>query len=173
MSISVGSIPFPAEKPVFLSEGGQETAGLPRSSEPIRLVFLDSPWCPQCREVWDALDSAAPTFPPGSVRVYRILFDRERMYAREGVREASPLPFAATGGTTAYPSDAARFAVTTLRAIPGAFRKQYRVGQVPVLLLLDQNGTVEKRWTGYSPSLRDSLTEEVRQRTGSPLPTEK
>jgi len=71
-SISVGSVPFPAEKPVFVDETGNETAGLPGPPEPVRLVFLDSPWCPQCREAWEALGAAAGKFPPGSVRVVRI-----------------------------------------------------------------------------------------------------
>jgi len=172
-SISVGSIPFPAEKPVLLTGDGKKTAGLPRSSEPIRLVFLDSPWCPQCVEAWDALGSAASTFPPGSVHIYRILFDREKIYARGGNREAAPLDPSATRGTTDFPSPAALPAVTTLTALPEPFRDQFRVGQVPLILLLGDTGMVEKRWTGYSPSMRDQLVEAVRRRTGSPPPTEK
>jgi len=172
-SISVGSIPFPAETPVLLTEDGEKTAGLPRSSEPIRLVFLDSPWCPQCIEAWDALGSAASTFPPGSVHIYRILFDRERIYERGGNREAAPLDQPARQGATVFSSPGSFPAVTTLTALPEPFRDQFRVGQVPVILLLDGTGRVENRWTGYSPSMRDQLADAVRRRTGSPPPTEK
>lgn len=172
-SIKTGSLPFPTEKPVLLTEGGKETAGLPPSPERVRLVFFDSPWCPQCDEAWDAIGSAASTFPPGSARVYRIRFEQERIYTAEGSREVPPVPRASTPAGITSPPDSPRIPVTTLTALPGPFREQLRVGQMPVILLLDENGRVEKRWTGYSPSLRDSLAEEVRRITTSPPPSGK
>ncbi len=172
-SISVGSVPFPAENKVFRNEAGEETTGLPPSSRPVRLVFLDSPWCPQCDKAWNALGSAASMFPPGTVHVYRILFDRERTYSPDGIRESSPFHPTPTPGTTADPFKAALLEVTTLTALSRPFQKEFRVTQVPILLLLNENGRVEKRWTGYSPSLRDSLAEEVRRKTGPPLSPEK
>jgi hypothetical protein len=172
-SISVGSTPFPAKKPVFLTEDGKKISGLPQSSEPIRLVFLDSPWCPQCVEAWDALVSAASTFPPGSVHIYRILFDREMIYAKGGNREAAPLEGTTRPGTMDFPSPGELPAVTTLTALPEPFRDQFQVSHVPVTLLLDDAGMVGKRWTGYSPSMRGQLTDAIRRRTGSPPPTEK
>ena len=172
-ALSVGSVPFPAEKPVFVGEAGEETASLPRFPEPLRLVFLDSPWCPQCSEAWEAIQAAASTFPPGSVRVYRIRFDRERIYEREGSREAAPFPPAAAPGMTTGKPGPAPLPVTTLRALPGSFQKQFLVSQTPVLLLLTQSGTVAKRWTGASPSLAESLAEEVRRITVSSPPAER
>lgn len=172
-SITVGSTPFPAEKPVFVDEAGKETAALPPSPESLRLVFFDSPWCPQCAEAWTAMRSASETFPPGSVRVYRILFDRERIYAKGESRETSPLHPLLEKKPENVPSDAGRLPVTILTALPGPFRDQYRVGQVPLLLLLDESGRVEKRWIGYSPSLGDQLAQEVRRRTNTPLPAGK
>lgn len=169
-NITTGSIPFPAEKPVLLTEGGKETAGLPSSPEPVRLVFFDAPWCPQCGEAWDAIGSAASTFPPGAVHVYRIRFDQERIYTEGGSREVPPLQRASTPAWVASPPDSPPTPVTTLTVLPGPFRQQLRIGQMPVLLLLDENGRVEKRWTGYFPSLRDSLAEEVRRITASPPP---
>jgi hypothetical protein len=166
-SITTGSVPFPTEKPVMLTEGGKETAALPPSPEPIHLVFFDAPWCPQCGEAWDAIGSAASTFPPGSVHLYRIRFDQERIYTAGGSRNIPPL-----SGTSSRP-DLPPIPVTTLVARPGPFRELLRVDQMPVLLLLDENGKVEKRWTGYSPSLRDSLAEEVRRITTSPPPSGK
>lgn len=172
-ALSVGSVPFPAEKPVFVDEAGKQTASLPRSSEPLRLVFLDSPWCPQCGEAWKAIGTAASTFPPGSVRVYRIRFDRERIYEREGSREAPPLHPAAAPGMTNGKPGSATLAVTTLRALPGPFEKQFQVSQTPLLLLLDRSGTVVKRWAGASTSLAESLAEEVRRITVGPPPAER
>lgn len=172
-SIAVGSVPFPSDKPVFIDETGKEMSSLPPSSEPVRLVMIDSPWCPLCREAWGAIAAASSMFPPGSVRVYRILFDRERLYARDGVRESSPLYPAPAPGTAAGQSGATLPGVTTLTAIPGPFRDQFRVGQVPILLLLNEDGMVETRWVGYSPSLGSQLAEEVSRRTGSPPPPEK
>jgi len=156
-----------------VGEAGEETASLPRFPEPLRLVFLDSPWCPQCGEAWEAIQAAASTFPPGSVRVYRIRFDRERIYEREGSREAAPFPPAAAPGMTTGKPGPAPLPVTTLRALPGSFQKQFLVSQTPVLLLLTQSGTVAKRWTGASPSLAESLAEEVRRITVSSPPAER
>ncbi len=118
-------------KPVFLAEGGKRTAGLPPSSEPIRLVFIDAPWCPPCGEAWSALGSASSTFPPDSVHVIRILFDRERIYGQGGCRDVPPLHPAATPGTRSPLPMRAAHRVTTLAALPGPFRKQFRVDQVP------------------------------------------
>lgn len=172
-SISVGSVPFPAKKQVFLTSAGEKTAGLPPSSEPVRLLFFDAPWCPQCAAVWDALRSASSTFPPGSVRIYRILFDREKYYAREGQRDVAPLDLSGSPEATHLPSSSEMPPVTTLTVLPEPFHGQYQVDHVPLLLLLDEGGTVEERWTGDSPALRDQIAEAVRQRRISPLPTGK
>jgi hypothetical protein len=117
--------------------------------------------------------SAASTFPPGSVHIYQILFDREKIYAQGRNREVDPLDGSARPGTTDFPPHAALPAVTTLTALPEPFRDQFQVDHIPVILLLDDTGVVGKRWTGYTPSMRDQLAEEVRRRTGSPPPTEK
>lgn len=172
-SISVGSVPFPAKKPVFLTGTGEKTTGLPPSSEPVRLLFFDAPWCPQCAEVWDALQSASSTFPPGSVHIYRILFDREKYYAKNGRSEVSPLDLSGSPETTNLPSPSGIPAVTTLTVLPDPFRDQFQVDRVPLLFLLDEAGTVEERWTGYSPDLRNQVAKAVRQRRKSPLPTGK
>jgi hypothetical protein len=148
-------------------------AVLPPSPEPVHLVFFDAPWCPQCGEAWDAIRSAAPTFPPGSGHVYRIRFEQERIYTAGGRREVPPLSRTSTPAQIPSPPDSPLIPVTTLEALSRPFQEQLRVGEVPVLLLLDENGRVEKRWTGYSPSLRDSLAEEVRRITTSPSPSGK
>lgn len=171
--ISVGSVPFPANTPVFLTSTGERTAALPPASEPVRLVFFDAPWCPQCADVWRALQSASSTFPPGSVRIYRVLFDREKHYARDGIRDVAPIDPSGPPDTTDLPSPAAMPAVTTLTVLPGPFRDQFRVDHVPLLLFLDEGGTVEGRWAGYSPGLRDQVAEAVRRGRKSPLPTGK
>lgn len=172
-SISVGSVPFPAKKPVFLTSAGEKTAGLPPSSEPVRLLFFDAPWCPQCTEVWEALQSASSTFPPGSVHIYRILLDREKYYAKEGKRDVAPFDLSGSPEAPDLPSSPGMPPVTTLTVLPEPFRGQYQVDRVPLLFLLDEGGTVEERWTGYSPALRDQVAEAVRQRRKSPLPTGK
>src|SRR4030066_29877 len=76
----------------------------------------------------------------------------KRIYVR-----SAPFPPPPAPGTTAGKPGAAPLEVTTLWALPGPFRKQFRVTQTPVLFLLDRSGKVTKRWTGYSPSLADSL----------------
>jgi hypothetical protein len=55
--------------------------------------------------------------------------------------------------------------VTTLSALPGAFREEFRVSQGPVLLLLDAEGKVERRWIGYSTGLSRELSSEIRNRS--------
>ncbi len=172
-SIGVGSAPFPSDKPVFLDEAGTERSFLPPSSEPVRLVIIDSPWCPLCRKAWGAIATASSGFSPGSVRVYRVLFDRERLFTPAGVRESPPLSPVPPPPLPAGSSSAEPLAVTTLTAIPGAFRDRLRVDRVPVLLLLAEDGTVEARWVGYSPSLESELEERVRRRTGFPPPPER
>ncbi len=62
--------------------------------------------------------------------------------------------------------------VTTLTALPGEFRKEFRVSHGPVLLLLDAEGTVERRWIGFSAGMPRELSSEIRRRSRvlSPLP---
>ncbi len=159
--LAAGTVPFPAEKPVFIDGDGRPLRDLPAAPEPLKLVVLDFPWCPPCAEAWKAVRAASGALPPGSLRVYRIFFDRERFFARDGVSAVPPLrPAART--EPAEPASPA-IAVTTLTAVPDAFRKEYEVGQAPVILLLSKNGKVARRWTGYSPSLSASLVEEIRR----------
>ena len=157
--LKAGTVPFPAEKPVFIDEDGRPLRSLPAAPEPVKLVVLDFPWCPPCAEAWKAVRAASQALPPGSLRVYRILFDRERFFTPDGVSVVPPLRPAAR----AESPDAAlpAFAVTTLTALPDAFRKEYEIEQAPVILLLSGSRTVAKRWTGYSPSLSASLIEEI------------
>lgn len=162
-SFSVNAVPFPAEKPVFLDEGGAAVQTLPAASEPVRIVFLDFPWCAPCTDAWNAVSRASASFPPGSVRLYRILFDRERIFAKEGASDVPPL-------RGAPPREAAGLPVTTLSAIPAAFREEFRVEQVPVLFIMDASGRVVRRWNGFSPALSSSLAAEVTRLSTSPLP---
>ena len=160
--LAAGTVPFPAEKPVFIDVDGRPLRDLPAAPEPSKLVVLDFPWCPPCAEAWIAVRAASEALPPGSVRVYRIVFDRERFFDRDGVSVVPPLRPPAR--TEPPGPDPPVFAVTTLTAVPDAFRKEYEVGQAPVILLLSESGRVARRWTGYSPSLSASLVEEIRRR---------
>jgi hypothetical protein len=153
-SLSVRSVPFPTEKPVFVDAAGAALRHLPDDPEPVRLVLLDFPWCTPCAEAWAALQEASRSVPPGSARIYRVLFDRERLLTGAGERDAPPLrPVPA--------ADAGTFPVTTLTAFPDAFRGTFRVEDAPVLLLLDGNGRIIRRWTGYSPSLAAAVAAAV------------
>jgi hypothetical protein len=168
-AITVGSRPFPSEKAVFTDASGKGLVDLPSAEEPLRLVMLDFPWCPSCGDAWVSVQKARETFPRGTVRLYRILFDREISLTPEGRREVAPLhssPIPSPGG----PSEAGDPDVVTLTALPGPFRAEYRVGQAPVLLLLARDGTVERRWIGYSTALSAELSEEVRKRLPAPEP---
>jgi hypothetical protein len=151
---SAGSVPFPADKPVFVDDRGQPQSALPASSEPYRLIVLDHVWCPPCADAWKALREASLEIPAGTVRVYRILFDRERLLGREGTREIAPL--------RPVPSpDAGSLPVTTVLALSGPFRDRYGPELAPLLLLTDRSGTVLKKWTGVSPSLASAIASEV------------
>jgi hypothetical protein len=163
-SLSVRSVPFPSEKPVFVDAAGAELRRLPDDPEPARLVLLDFPWCNPGAETWTALREASRTVPPGSARVYRILFDRERLLTGARERDAPPL--------RAVPAaDAGALPVTTLTAVPGAFRDAFRVEEAPVLLLLDRDGRIVRRWIGYSPSLAAAVASAVTGLSSSfPLP---
>ena len=159
---SVGSVPFPAEKPVFLDDHGQPAPGLPDSSEPYRLIVLDYAWCPPCADAWKALREASRDIPPGTVRAYRILFDRERLLGKEGTSEIEPIQ-------PAPPRDAGTLPVTTVRALPGPFRNRFGPENAPLILLTDRRGTVLKKWTGASSSLVASIVSEVRGLSSSAL----
>ncbi len=157
--LAAGTAPFPSEKPVFVDSAGRPLRDLPPTPEPLKLVVLDFPWCPPCGEVWEAVRTACGTLAPGTVRVYRILFDRERYFTRDGVSAVHPLrpaPPASPPGT-APPA----LAFTTLTALPDAFREEYEIAQAPVVLLLSARGKVLARWTGYSASLSASLAGEL------------
>ena len=163
-AITVGSRPFPAKHPVFSDASGNALEGLPEADGTIRLVFLEFPWCPPCADVWRAIRTAAAPFPPGTVRIYRVLFDRELALSPAGGQEVPPLHPAPLpeGGAL---EDPGALKVTTLSALPGAFREEFRVSQGPVLLLLDAEGKVERRWIGYSTGLSRELSSEIRNRS--------
>ena len=163
-AIAVGSRPFPAKHPVFSDASGKALEALPPDGGTIRLVFLEFPWCPACADVWRAVRTAAAPFPPGTVRIYRVLFDRETVLSPAGRREVPPLHPAPLPGGDA-PEDPGALEVTTLTALPGEFRKEFRVSQGPLLLLLDAEGKVERRWIGFSAGMSGELSSEFRKRS--------
>ena len=168
-ALTVGSRPFPAGRPVFVDASGDPLSALPAAAEPVRLVLLEFPWCPACADAWKALRATADRLPPGSARVYRVLFDRETAITAAGRREVSPLrPFPVPGFES--PEGAGGLAITELIALPGAFREEFRVSQAPVLLILGGDGTVERRWVGYSPAMAGEVADEVRKRSPAPSP---
>jgi len=160
-SFSVGSVPFPAQKPVFVDASGQPQSGLPESPEPFRLVLLDYVWCPPCADTWKAIREASREIPEGSVRVYRVLFDRERLLGSEGTAEIAPL-------RRPIRPDAGTLPVTTVVALPRAFRDRFGPEQAPILLLTDREGKVFKRWTGASPSLSSDIVSEIKRVSSAP-----
>jgi len=163
-AITVGSRPFPAEHPVFSDDSGKTLDALPAVDGTIRLVFLEFPWCPACADVWRAVRIAAKPFPQGTVRVYRVLFDRETVLSPAGRQEVPPLrptPLPEGDG----PEDPGALKVTTLTALSGEFRKEFRVSNGPVVFLLDTEGTVEKRWVGFSAGMSRELSSEIRKRS--------
>lgn len=163
-AITVGSRPFPAARPVFSDASGETLYALPAADGPVRLVLLEFPWCPACTDVWKAMRFAAAPFPPGTVRVYRVLFDRETALSPAGRREVPPLrPARLPEGDG--PEDPGGLKVTTLTALPGEFRKEFHASQGPVLLLLDAEGTVERRWIGFSAGMSRELSSEIRKRS--------
>lgn len=166
-SITVGSRPFPSKKAVFTDASGKALADLPGSKEPYRLVVLDFPWCPACGDAWKSVREAIATAPPGSIRVYRVLFDREISLSPDGKREVPPLR-PAPHPWAEGPVDAGDSPVTTLTALPGVFQEEFRVNQSPVLLLFERDGTVARRWNGYSTSLAGELSAEIRKRFPAP-----
>jgi hypothetical protein len=163
-AITVGSRPFPTKHPVFSDASGKALEALPEADGTIRLVFLEFPWCPPCADVWRAVRTAATPFPPGTVRIYRVLFDRETVLSPAARREVPPLHPAPLPEGDA-PEDPGALKVTTLAALPGEFRKEFRVGNGPVLLLLDAEGTVERRWIGFSAGMSRELSSEFRKRS--------
>ena len=163
-AITVGSHPFPAARPVFHDSSGNALKALPPAEESIRVVFLEFPWCPACADVWRAVYTASKPFPQGTIRVYRVLFDRETMLSPAGRREAPPFrpaPLPEGDG----PEGPGVLQVTTLTAIPEGFHKEFRVSQGPVLLLLGAEGKVEKRWIGFSTGMSRELSTEIRNRS--------
>jgi len=168
-AITVGSRPFPAKHPVFSDASGKALEGLPEADGTIRLVFLEFPWCPACADVWRAIQAAAAPFPPGTVRIYRVLFDRETLLSPAGRQEVPPLhsaPLPEGDG----PENPGTLKVTTLTALPGEFRKEFRVSHGPVLLLLDAEGKVQRRWIGFSAEMSGELSSEITTRSRVPSP---
>jgi hypothetical protein len=144
-------------------------AALPEAPEPVRFVLLDFPWCPACTDTWKALQTASAQVPPGSARIYRVLFEGETALTATSRREVPPLhppPGKDAGGA----GESGGFPVTTLTALPEPFGKEFRVSQVPVLLLLAPDGTVARRWVGYSPGMAAEVAGEIRNRSRAPSP---
>ena len=163
-SITVGSRPFPAGRAVFTDASGKALNALPTSAEPVGLVFLDFPWCPACADVWRAVRFATSPFPRGTVRVYRVLFDRETVLTSAGRHEAPPMRPALPPGGGDDPDDIGTLEITTLNALPREFQEEFRLSQAPVLLLLDPDGKVARRWIGYSAGMPREIASEVRKR---------
>lgn len=168
-SIAVGSRPFPAKRPVFSDASGKALEALPEADGTIRLVFLEFPWCPPCADVWKAMRTAAAPIPPGTVRIYRVLFDRETVLSPAGRQEGPPLYPAPLPEGDALEGPGALM-VTTLTALPGAFHKEFRVSDGPVLLLLDAEGKVGRRWIGFSAGMSEELSSEIRKQSRVPSP---
>ena len=163
-AITVGSRPFPAARPVFSDNTGKAIVALPAFSEPVGLVFLEFPWCPACADVWNAVRLAAAPFPAGTVRIYRVLFDKETILSPSGRRDVPPLrPAPLPEGFG--PGNSGGLKITTLTALPGEFRKEFRVSYGPVLLLLDGDGKVDRRWIGFSGGMARELSSEIRKRS--------
>jgi hypothetical protein len=168
-AITVGSRPFPAARPIFSDASGKTLGALPAADGTIRLVFLEFPWCPACADVWKAVRIAAKPFPQGTLSVYRVLFDRETVLSPAGRQEVPPLrPTPLPEGDD--PGDPVALNITTLTALPGEFRKEFRVSQGPVLLLFGAEGKVERRWIGYSAGISRELSSEIRKRSRVPSP---
>lgn len=168
-AVKVGSRPFPAGRPVFLDASGKPVAALPEAPEPVRLVLLDFPWCPACTDTWKALRTASAQVPPGSARIYRVLFEGETALTATSRREVPPL-HPPPGKDAGEAGETGGFPVTTLTALPEPFGKEFRVSQVPVLLLLAPDGTVARRWVGYSPGMAAEVAGEIRSRSRAPSP---
>jgi hypothetical protein len=164
-TFAVGSVAFPPGKPVFIDSSRAPRAELPDSPEPYRLILLDHAWCPPCADVWKAIRDASREIPAGSVHVYRVLFDRERLLDPEGAKEAAPL-------RPPPPADAGALPETTVIALPGAFRERFAPSQTPLLLLTNREGKVLRRWVGASPSLSAAIVSEVKRVWSSPPPPE-
>jgi len=163
-AITVGSRPFPAARPVFSDASGKTLDALPAADGTVRLVFLEFPWCTACADVWRAVRIAAKPFPQGTVSVYRVLFDRETVLSPAGRQEVPPLrpiPLPEADGA----DDPGAIKVITLTALPGEFRKEYRMSQGPALLLLNTEGKVERRWIGFSAGMSKELSSEIRTRS--------
>jgi hypothetical protein len=163
-AITVGSRPFPAKHPVFSDASGKALEALPEVDGTIRLVFLEFPWCTACTDVWRAMRTAAAPFPPGTVRIYRVLFDRETVLSPAGRQEVPPLyPAPLPEGDA--PEDPGALKVTTLTSLSREFRKEFRMSYGPALLLLDAEGKVERRWIGFSAGMSRELSSEIRKRS--------
>ena len=162
-AFTVGSRPFPAARPVFSDNTGNALEALPSVTEPVGLVFLEFPWCPACADVWKAVRIAVEPFPEDTVRVYRVLFDKETILSPTGRREVPPMRPPPLPDGLGPDNPALR--ITTLTALPGEFRKEFRVSYGPVLILLDPEGKVDRRWIGFSAGMARELSSEIRKRS--------
>jgi hypothetical protein len=133
---------------------GNPARDLPPADTDARLVVIDPPWCTPCEGAWESVARTVDSFPPGTVKVYRLLLDRERLLAgAEGEQETPPARAPFPAGTPV---------AGTYHVLPGPFRENFEVERVPVLLLLDRDGKVRGRWSGYHPALADDLASAVR-----------
>ncbi len=158
-----GKVPFPADHPVMVDPDGTEIRGLPAFPEKLTLVVFDFPWCPPCRDAWEAVRAAGVGLPEGTVHVARILFERETIISQGGKSLVPPMREPAV-------PDVGRLPLTSFRAIPRPFREAFVLDQVPLLLLLDGRGEIVRRWSGYSGELSEELAAEIRNRSSGASP---
>ena len=138
----------------MIDEAGKPLVDLPPSAEPLRIIVLDFPWCPPCSDAWASIASVSKTVPSGKVRVYRVLFDREKFETAHSSTETAPV-------RPSPPPPMLAFPVTTVTALTVPFGERFRVDQAPTLLLADSSGRILKHWAGYTPALAESLRSEI------------
>jgi hypothetical protein len=153
-AIRIGSVPFPTERPVLADAYGSPAAALPPPPTDARLLVLDLPWCTPCDGAWESVATAVNSFPPGTVTVYRLLFDRERILDATGTEKEVP--------PVRLPPRPASVSAETYHVLPGPFRESFEAERGPVFLLLDRKGKVTGRWSGFHPALADDLASGIR-----------
>lgn len=123
-------------------EGGKVTLS---SHEGESIVLLDfwATWCGPCRMAMPVVDEVAKAFEDKGVRMYAV-----------NLRED-------TARVKAFLESAGIKNVSVLLDSSGDVQRDYAASNIPRMVVIGKDGTIQAIHRGYSPALRDTLTEQL------------
>lgn len=128
---------------------GEEVAPVAIASKG-KVVVLDfwATWCPPCRKGLPVLEEVAKSFNPDQVVVYAVNQQEDAGTVEKFIKKTN-------------------MGLSVLMDNDGAVGQLYRVSGIPQTVIIGKDGKVHAVHVGFSPSMKQSLTDEIKAALGS------